>query len=107
MQILNQRLLPHRPAQKTFVFFAKWYGGEHKAPSLQAEAVYGLTELARDDVRGARLVANPGCYPTAAQLPLIALLKVRPSFLCVWETPTDWEKAAFSLTALASLSVQL
>lgn len=43
---------------------------------MQAEAVYGLTELARDEVRGARLVANPGCYPTAAQLPLIALLKV-------------------------------
>ena len=57
--------------------FSKWYGGEHKAPALQAEAVYGLTELARDEVRGARLVANPGCYPTAAQLPLIALLKVR------------------------------
>ncbi|CAM9771879.1 unnamed protein product [Ectocarpus sp. 6 AP-2014] len=55
--------------------YAEWYGGEHKAPALQAEAVYGLTELARDDVRGARLVANPGCYPTAAQLPLIALLK--------------------------------
>lgn len=53
----------------------QWYGGEHKAPELQAEAVYGLTELARDDVRQARLVANPGCYPTAAQLPLIALLK--------------------------------
>eukprot|EP00904_Undaria_pinnatifida_P004903 jgi/Undpi1/1542/HiC_scaffold_11.g04932.m1 len=55
--------------------YAKWYGGEHKAPALQAEAVYGLTELARDEVRNARLVANPGCYPTAAQLPLIALLK--------------------------------
>lgn len=53
----------------------KWYGGEHRAPELQKEAVYGLTELARDEVRGARLVANPGCYPTAAQLPLIALLK--------------------------------
>lgn len=37
--------------------------------------MYGLTELARDEVRNARLVANPGCYPTAAQLPLIALLK--------------------------------
>lgn len=37
--------------------------------------MYGLTELAREEVRGARLVANPGCYPTAAQLPLIALLK--------------------------------
>ena len=44
---------------------AAWrrYGGEHKAPELQREAVYGLTELHREQVRGARLVANPGCYP--------------------------------------------
>ncbi|CAN0254233.1 unnamed protein product, partial [Discosporangium mesarthrocarpum] len=55
--------------------YAKWYGGEHKAPELQAGAVYGLTELAREEVRGARLVANPGCYPTAAQLSLVPLLK--------------------------------
>lgn len=55
--------------------YAEWYGHVHKAPALQAEAVYGLTELARDAVRGARLVANPGCYPTSAQLPLIPLLR--------------------------------
>ncbi len=51
------------------------YEQAHRAPELQQEAVYGLTELARDKVRGARLVANPGCYPTAAQLPLIPLLR--------------------------------
>ncbi len=50
------------------------YGGEHAAPELQAEAVYGLTELYREQVRGARLVANPGCYPTSVQLPLAPLL---------------------------------
>ena len=55
--------------------YAKWYGHEHRAPDLQKGAVYGLTELARDEVRRARLVANPGCYPTSAQLPLIPLLK--------------------------------
>ncbi|MBF0391163.1 MAG: N-acetyl-gamma-glutamyl-phosphate reductase [Alphaproteobacteria bacterium] len=55
--------------------YAKWYGHEHKAPELQKQAVYGLTELARDRVREARLVANPGCYPTAAQLPLIPLVR--------------------------------
>mmetsp|Transcript_15624 Transcript_15624/g.42079 ORF Transcript_15624/g.42079 Transcript_15624/m.42079 type:complete len:430 (+) Transcript_15624:157-1446(+) len=55
--------------------YAEWYGGEHKAPELQREAVYGLTEFAREQVRSARLVANPGCYPTAAQLPLVPLLK--------------------------------
>jgi len=55
--------------------YAKWYGHEHKAPDLQKEAVYGLTELARDAVKKARLVANPGCYPTAAQLPLVPLVE--------------------------------
>jgi len=56
--------------------YAKWYGQPHKAPALQAKAVYGLTELARVAVRNARLVANPGCYPTASQLPLAPLLEV-------------------------------
>jgi len=55
--------------------YATWYGHEHHAPDLQKEAVYGLTEIKRDAVRKARLVANPGCYPTAAQLPLIPLLE--------------------------------
>ena len=54
--------------------YATWYGHEHHAPELQKEAVYGLTEINREAVRKARLVANPGCYPTAAQLPLIPLL---------------------------------
>jgi N-acetyl-gamma-glutamyl-phosphate reductase len=54
--------------------YATWYGHEHHAPDLQKEAVYGLTEIKRDAVRKARLVANPGCYPTAAQLPLIPLI---------------------------------
>lgn len=52
------------------------YGGEHKAPELQKEAVYGLTELNREAVKSARLVANPGCYPTSVQLPLCPLLEV-------------------------------
>jgi N-acetyl-gamma-glutamyl-phosphate reductase len=47
--------------------------GDHGAPELLSEAVYGLTELHRDEVRGARLVANPGCYPTAAILALAPL----------------------------------
>jgi N-acetyl-gamma-glutamyl-phosphate reductase len=57
--------------------YAEWYGHEHRAPELQREAVYGLTEITRESVRGARLVANPGCYPTSAQLPLIPLLRAR------------------------------
>ena len=55
--------------------YAQWYGHEHKAPELQKQAVYGLTELKRDAIRDARLVANPGCYPTSVQLPLVPLLK--------------------------------
>lgn len=57
--------------------YAEWYGHAHRAPDLQREAVYGLTELARDAVRGARLVANPGCYPTATLLPLLPLVQER------------------------------
>src|SRR5215468_10702469 len=55
--------------------YARWYGHEHLAPELQKEAVYGLVEVYRQDVVKARLVANPGCYTTCAQLPLIPLLK--------------------------------
>lgn len=57
--------------------YKKWYGVEHQAVNLQKEAIYGITELFRDQVRNARLVANPGCYPTTAQLPLIPLLSKR------------------------------
>jgi N-acetyl-gamma-glutamyl-phosphate reductase len=46
--------------------YAEWYGHEHRAPELQREAVYGLTEIERERIRRARLVAVPGCYPTAA-----------------------------------------
>jgi len=55
--------------------YAQWYGHDHRAPVLQKEAVYGLTEIHRAAIRDARLVANPGCYPTSAQLPLVPLLK--------------------------------
>jgi N-acetyl-gamma-glutamyl-phosphate reductase len=51
--------------------YAEWYGHEHKAPGLQKEAVYGLTEFYRQEIAKARLVACPGCYPTAALLALV------------------------------------
>jgi N-acetyl-gamma-glutamyl-phosphate reductase len=53
--------------------YAQWYGHEHRAPALQSEAVYGLTEFYRDRITAARLVACPGCYPTAALLALVPL----------------------------------
>jgi N-acetyl-gamma-glutamyl-phosphate reductase len=57
--------------------YAKWYGHEHHATELQKEAVYGLSEIHRRDIKKARLVANPGCYTTCAQLPLIPLIKAK------------------------------
>jgi N-acetyl-gamma-glutamyl-phosphate reductase len=57
--------------------YARWYGHAHHAPELQREAVYGLTEIYRGEVAKARLVANPGCYTTAAQLPLVPLLRAK------------------------------
>ena len=55
--------------------YERWYGYTHPAPRLLSTAVYGLTELAREKVRGARLIANPGCYPTAALLALAPALR--------------------------------
>ena len=57
--------------------YEQWYGNPHAALELQGEAVYGLTEHAREQLRSARLVACPGCYPTAALLALIPLLQNR------------------------------
>ena len=53
----------------------KWYGMKHACPDLVAEAVYGLPEVNRGRIRTARLIANPGCYPTAVQLGFLPLLE--------------------------------
>ncbi|HEY6897874.1 MAG TPA: N-acetyl-gamma-glutamyl-phosphate reductase [Rhodocyclaceae bacterium] len=53
----------------------KWYGMSHATPDLVAEAVYGLPEVNREQIRQARLVANPGCYPTATQLGFLPLVE--------------------------------
>jgi len=55
--------------------YAEWYGKAHPAPDLIDEAVYGLTEFARDALSAARLVSCPGCYPTAALLALLPLVE--------------------------------
>ena len=57
--------------------YAKWYGHAHQAVELQSQAVYGLSEIYRRAIKSAKLVANPGCYTTCAQLPLIPLLKAK------------------------------
>jgi len=56
------------------VVWEKWYGVPHACPELLAEAVYGLPEVNREKIRKARLIANPGCYPTAVQLGFLPLL---------------------------------
>ncbi len=53
----------------------KWYGVAHACPELVAEAVYGLPEVNRANIKKARIVANPGCYPTAVQLGFLPLLE--------------------------------
>ena len=55
--------------------WSKWYGMEHACPDLVAEAVYGLPEINRDQVKTARLISNPGCYPTAVQLGFLPLIE--------------------------------
>src|SRR3954462_14593503 len=57
--------------------YARWYGHEHHAPKLQREAVYGLVEVHRAAIKKARLVANPGCYTSCAQLAVTPLLKAK------------------------------
>ncbi len=61
---------------KDIAVWQKWYGMEHACPELVAEAVYGLPEVNRAEIQTARLVANPGCYPTAVQLGFLPLLEV-------------------------------
>jgi N-acetyl-gamma-glutamyl-phosphate reductase len=67
--------------------YEQWYGTPHMASALQQEAVYGLTEFARSSISGTRLIACPGCYPTAALLallPLLAARKIRPQNISIF-----------------------
>ncbi len=60
---------------KDIAIWEKWYGMPHACPELVAEAVYGLPEINRAKIAGARVVANPGCYPTAVQLGFLPLVE--------------------------------
>ncbi|GAA6375142.1 N-acetyl-gamma-glutamyl-phosphate reductase [Firmicutes bacterium i23-0019-B6] len=62
---------------KDVATYEKWYGIEHKSPQFIEEAVYGLCEINREDVKNARLVANPGCYTTCSILTAYPLAKER------------------------------
>jgi N-acetyl-gamma-glutamyl-phosphate reductase len=60
---------------KDIAVWEKWYGMTHACPELVKEAVYGLPEVNREAIKGARIVANPGCYPTATQLGFLPLVE--------------------------------
>lgn len=60
---------------KDVATYEHWYGMEHKSPQFIGEAVYGLCEINREAVKNARLIANPGCYPTCSTLSIYPLLK--------------------------------
>jgi N-acetyl-gamma-glutamyl-phosphate reductase len=60
---------------KDIALWEKWYGMPHACPELVAEAIYGLPEINRDRIKTARLIANPGCYPTAVQLGFLPLVE--------------------------------
>lgn len=59
----------------TAAAYKQWYGHDHPAPQLIGQAVFGLSEVYRDRLPGARLVSNPGCYATSVMLPLLPLLR--------------------------------
>lgn len=60
---------------KDIAVWEQWYQMKHACPELVAEAVYGLPEINREKIRNARIVANPGCYPTAVQLGFLPLME--------------------------------
>ena len=60
---------------RTAAAYREWYGHDHPAPELLDDVPYGLTEVYRDRIKGARLVSNPGCYATSVLLPLVPLLR--------------------------------
>jgi N-acetyl-gamma-glutamyl-phosphate reductase len=60
---------------KDVAAWTKWYGMPHACPDVLKHAVYGLPEVNRERIRGAQLVANPGCYPTAVQLGFVPLIE--------------------------------
>src|SRR5204862_7365197 len=60
---------------KSPAVYKDFYGHEHPAPELLPQAVYGLPEIYREQIKNASLIASPGCYPTSILLPIIPLLK--------------------------------
>ena len=60
---------------RTEASYKRWYEHDHGAPALLSQVVFGLTEVFRREIKGAKLISNPGCYATSAMLPLLPLIK--------------------------------
>ncbi len=87
---------------KQMALYAEWYGFEHRFPQFLNCAVYGLTEVNRDPVRKAQLLANPGCYPTSILLPLVPLQRrglLDPAFDIICDSKSGVSGAGKSPTA--------
>jgi N-acetyl-gamma-glutamyl-phosphate reductase len=72
---------------KDLAVYQEFYGEKHHAPDLAAVSVYGLPEIYRERIKGAQLIACPGCYPTSILVPLVPLLRrrlVKPGSICVF-----------------------
>jgi N-acetyl-gamma-glutamyl-phosphate reductase len=81
--------------------YSQWYGFTHPAPHLLEQAVYGLPELHRPQIKSAQLVANPGCYPTSAILALAPAVKeglIEPSIIIDSKTGVSGAGRSLSLT---------
>lgn len=84
---------------KDAAVYQQWYSHEHPAPELLSEAVYGLPELYREQVKTARLIANPGCYPTSAILGLApALGLIEPDIIIDSKSGVSGAGRSLSLT---------
>lgn len=86
--------------------YERWYG-EHGAPQLFGEAVYGLTELYRDELRTAKLVATPGCYPTASVLALAPLAEkglVEEAFVSAMQGTSGYGRSSDDLVHFTAMT---
>lgn len=87
---------------KDVATYEAWYGRPHIAPELLAEAVYGLPEIKREEVKKARLITNPGCYPTSVILALAPLMKAKA--VCADSIVVDSKSGVSGAGGRASLS---
>lgn len=85
--------------------FEKWYGMQHECPAILKDSVYGLTELNRDKIKNAKVIGNPGCYPTTVQLGLAPLLKAENNLIQTQSIIVDAKSGVSGAGRKASLGM--